>query len=98
MKNDPSTVDAKIAAYPVAAASTQHQYANKWHEYLERMMAITGKLFVFILSTNKDYFGVYVGDTYNHDPEKVARLFAEFGTSRVAMDSTNTYVVGEIYK
>jgi len=99
MKNDPATADAKIAAYPSPSSPTaRHNYADKWREYLGKMMAMTTKLFVFILSTNKDYFGVYVGDTFNHDPKDVARLFAEFGTSRVTMDSTNTYVVGEIYK
>ena len=62
------------------------------------MLSITRKLFVFILSTNRDYYGVYIGDTYNHDPDEVERLFAEYGNSRVRMDSTDTYIVGEIYR
>ena len=104
MKNDPLTADAKIAAYPEGPNKAdppkmeEFPDADKWREYLERMLALTGKLFVFILSTNPAYYGAYLGGTYNHDPDEVARLFAEYSPSRVRMDSTNTYIIAEIYK
>jgi SAM-dependent methyltransferase len=99
IENDPATVDAKLAVYPkFAGYSAQHQYAGNWQKYLEKLLAITNKLFVFILSTRKEFIGVYTGDTYNHDPEEVSRLFKEFGTSRVAMDSTGIWIVAELYK
>lgn len=99
-KTDPPDVVAKkLAAYPPGSSfGRNHHYAGHWQEYMDRMMSITGKLFVFILSTKRDYYGVYIGDTYNHDPAEVERLFAEYGQSRVRVDSTDTYVVGEIYK
>jgi hypothetical protein len=55
-------------------------------------------VFVFILSTKRAYYGVYIGDTYNHDPAEVARLFAEYGDAWVRMDSADMYIVGEIYR
>ncbi len=99
-KSDPTTAEARLAAYPAAPTGFADKplYAGNWRQYLEAMLGITDKLFVFILSTHPDYYGLYMGDTYNHDPAEVERLFAEFGRSRVRMDSTNTYIVGEIYR
>lgn len=50
----------------------------------------------FILSRKK-LLWAYTGDTYNHDPEEVRKLFAEYGVSDVRIDSTETYIVAEIY-
>ena len=97
----PAEVARKLASYPKFTADqklARYDYAGKWKEYLAKMLSITNKLFVFILSTKPGYYGVYLGDTYNHDPAEVERLFAEHGKSRVRMDGTNTYIVGEIYK
>jgi SAM-dependent methyltransferase len=99
--NPPEVVAKKLAAYPkftVDPGRAKWDYADKWRDYLKKMLSITGKLFLFILSTKQNYYGVYIGDTYNHDPDEVTRLFAEYGDSRVRMDSTNTYIVAEIYR
>jgi hypothetical protein len=100
--NPPEVVAAKLAAYPKApppsAWKQPDAYANNWRSYLDKMLSITRGMFIFILSTKRDYYGVYIGDTYNHDPAEVERLFKEYGASRVRMDSTDTFIVGEIYR
>lgn len=98
----PEQVAEKIAAYPKWEAPNKpmEKYADKWREYLERMLAITrpGGMFLFILSTKAKYYGTYIGDTYNHDPAEVERLFDYYGAHRVKMDTTGGYIVGEIYR
>jgi hypothetical protein len=101
--NSPAEIEAKLAAYPAPTLKLDgpepvEPYANNWRKYLEKMLSLTRDMFIFILSTKPNYYGVYIGDTYNHDPAEVGRLFAEYGHSRVRMDSTDTWIVGEIYK
>ncbi|RCK26745.1 hypothetical protein TH8_08560 [Thalassospira profundimaris] len=99
-KYDEKIIAEKLKAYPPAESGPQtvQIYEQHWREYLEKMLSITNKVFIFILSTKEDYYGQYIGDTYNHDPEEIKHLFSEYGEHNVYIDSTNTYIVGELYK
>lgn len=89
----------KVANYPPPQSQNleDYEYAGKFREYLEIMLSMTKKYFVFILTTNPDFYGRYIGDTYNHDPEEVRKLFQEYGDCNVRIDGTNTWLVAELF-
>jgi SAM-dependent methyltransferase len=80
----------------VRSLADEHPYANRFRECLEQMLALTNKMFLFILSTSEPY-GRFVGSTYCHDPESIAKAFADYGDSHVRMCSDSTYIIGEIF-
>ena len=90
--------ETKIAAYPPQLPIEKFIYADKWRDYLVKMLSITNKLFIFISATRKEYYGLFVGGSYYHDPKEIQLLFSEYGSSNVRMDSSNSYIVGEIYR
>jgi 16S rRNA G527 N7-methylase RsmG len=69
--------------------------ANNARKYLEHLIGMTNKYFIFILSSKEEFYGKYLGHTYNHHPDDVYKLFSEFGKARVR--HINGYIYGEIY-
>ncbi len=69
--------------------------ANNARNYLKHLIGMTKKYFVFILSSKEEFYGKYLGHTYNHHPDDVYKLFSEFGQARVR--HINGYIYGEIY-
>jgi hypothetical protein len=69
--------------------------ANNARKYLKHLIGMTNKYFLFILSSKEEFYGKYLGHTYNHDPKDVYKLFSEFGKARVR--HINGYIYGEIY-
>jgi len=72
------------------------EYADKANEYFEKMVSIADKYFLFILSTKKAFYGEYLGDTYNHDPQDVYDALKAHGDARVKV--VDGYIVAELMK
>ena len=71
------------------------EYENKGHEYFEKMISIANKYFVFILSSKPEFYGEYLGDTYNHDPKDIEAALAKYGTTNIRL--VDGYIVAEVF-
>ena len=94
----PEIAQQKIDRYPPANISDDYvwEYADKAKDYFKKMIDITGKYFIFILSTQEAFYGEYLGDTYNHDPQDVYEALKEHGDARVKV--VDGYIVAELIK
>ena len=72
------------------------EYADKANEYFEKMISITNKYFLFILSTKEEFYGEYLGDTYNHDPDDVYEALIRHGNASVKV--VDGYIVAELIR
>jgi SAM-dependent methyltransferase len=92
---NPETADQRVREYPRFSLGDGHEpYAGEFRSNLERMLAATKKLFVFIISSHPLMYGKYYGDTYAHDPASIDRVFGDYGRSSVKVVSN--YIVAEI--
>jgi hypothetical protein len=94
-ETDPEHAAERIAAYSEVSAGA-HPYADRFDEFLVRMLSLTRKMFFFCMWTHRDYYGRYVGDTYCHDPDVLRNKLAEYGDSKVSVDPAG-FIVAEIY-
>jgi SAM-dependent methyltransferase len=94
---DPEHATERAAQY-FSSTDGAHQYADKFDEYLIRMLALTRKMFFFCMWTHPEHYGRYSGDTYCHDPDVIRDVFSQYGKCRVILDPHyNRYVIGEIF-
>ena len=83
-----------IDRYPPTGSLSGGKYADKANEYFEKMISITNKYFLFILSTKEEFYGEYLGDTYNHDPDDVYEALIRHGNASVKV--VDGYIVAEL--
>ena len=88
-------IEAKLAATPTIKRPTP--WPESWQTHLEKMIAITNKMFVFVTSSREDFFGLYTGASYHHSPNDLKKLFSRYGECNIRMDSTGLFVIAEIY-
>ena len=71
------------------------EHADNGLRYLDKMLAITNKYFVFVLSSKPQFYGQYLGDTYNHDPQDLIPVLNKYG--EVNIRNERGYTIAEVF-
>tara|TARA_Y100000590_G_C15449554_1_gene912129 strand:- start:35 stop:877 length:843 start_codon:yes stop_codon:yes gene_type:complete len=71
------------------------KYANNFEKYLQQMISICNKMIYFELSSRQEFWGKFIGSTYNHDPKEIEKLFSKYGKCNVK--HTSGYLIAELY-
>ena len=97
----PEVVKERLKTYPSPADRPMikehaEKYADNGLEYLDKMLSITNKYFVFILSSKSQFYGQYLGDTYNHDPQDLVPILSKYGKTNIR--NQGGYTIAEVFK